>query len=99
LVFGFALMGARLASYAARAGGTVATKTPVSRVIPKTAGWGGIGKTAIVGGSVAAGGLGISSAIGTAQQSFERGGGGLIMVGGFALVGLIIVFMLMRGKK
>ena len=90
---------ARGASYAARGAGKV-TKAPV-KTLPKTkkTGWGTYAKTGVIGGSVGAAGLGISSAVGSAQASLERGGGGALMVGGLALAAVVLVFLLMRGRK
>jgi len=102
MVFGFALLAARFAALAGR-GGQVASKAAVKTVqTPK--GWGGISKgtlvkTGVVGGSIGAGGLGISSAVTSAQESIERGGGGLLVVGGLAIAVIIIMFMVFGGRK
>ena len=53
----------------------------------------------VVGGAVGAGGLGISSAVTSAQESIERGGGGLLIVGGLAVAVIIIMFMVFKGRK
>jgi hypothetical protein len=102
MVFSLALLAARFAAMAGR-GGQVASKAPIKTVV-KPQGWGGISKgtlvkTGVVGGSVAAGGLGISSAVSSAQESIERGGGGLLVVGGLAIAVIIIIFMVFRGRK
>ena len=102
MVFGFALLAARLAAMAGR-GASVATKAPIKTVV-KPQGWGGISKgtlvkTSVVGGSVAAGGAGIASAVSSAQESIERGGGGLLIVGGVAIAVIIILFMVFKGRK
>ena len=102
MVFGFALLAARLAAMAGR-GASVATKAPIKTVV-KPQGWGGISKgtlvkTGVVGGSVAAGGAGIASAVSSAQESIERGGGGLLVVGGVAIAAIIILFMVFKGRK
>ena len=102
MVFGFALLAARLAAMAGRGAG-VATKAPIKTVV-KPQGWGGISKgtlvkTSVVGGAVGAGGLGISSAVSSAQESIERGGGGLLVVGGLAIAVIIIMFMVFKGRK
>ncbi len=101
MVFGFALLAARLAAMAGRGAG-VASKAAVKTVKPQ--GWGGISKgtlvkTGVVGGAVGAGGLGISSAVTSAQESIERGGGGLLIVGGLAVAVIIIMFMVFKGRK
>ena len=98
MVLGFAILAARLGLTAARGAG-VASKAAVQTVpkVTKT-GWGAYAKTGIVGGSIAAGGLGVSSAIGSAQQSIEEGGGGLLAIGGIIAAILLILFLLLRGK-
>ena len=70
------------------------------QTVPKVTktGWGAYAKTGIVGGSIAAGGLGVSSAIGSAQQSIEAGGGGLLAIGGIIAAILLILFLLLRRK-
>ena len=62
MVLSLVALAARLGLGAARAGSKAAVQT-----VPKATGWGAYAKTGIVGGSIAAGGLGISSAIGSAQ--------------------------------
>ena len=96
MVLGLGLLGLRTAITALRGGGT-ATKAAVQTVPAKT-GWGTYAKTGIVGGSVAAGGFGISSAVGSAQQSIEEGGGGLLAIGGIIAVILLFLFIIMRRK-
>jgi len=96
MVLGFAVLAARLGLTAARGAG-VASKAAV-QTVPKATGWGVFAKTGIVGGSIAAGGLGVSTAIDSAQQSIEEGGGGLLMVGGIIAAILLILFLLLRRK-
>jgi len=86
-------LAARLGLGAAKAGSKAAVQT-----IPKATGWGAYAKTGIVGGSIAAGGLGISSAIGSAQESITEGGGGLLAIGGIIAAILLILFLLLRRK-
>ena len=85
---------------AAMKGAPTVTKTAV-QTLPKTTrtGWGAYAKTGVIGGSIGAAGLGISSAVGSAQESLETGGHGLLLVGG--VVAAIILFLLLilrRGK-
>ena len=93
MVLGLVALAARLGLGAAKAGSKAAVQT-----VPKATGWGAYAKTGIVGGSVAAGGLGLSSAIGSAQQSIEQGGGGLLFVGGVVVAILLILFLILRRK-
>ena len=86
-------LAARLGLGAAKAGSKAAVQT-----VPKATGWGAYAKTGIVGGSVAAGGFGISSAVGSAQQSIEQGGAGLLTVGGIIVAILLFLFIIMRRK-
>ena len=86
-------LAARLGLGAAKAGSKAAVQT-----VPKATGWGAYAKTGIVGGSIAAGGLGISSAIGSAQESITEGGGGLLAIGGIIAAILLILFLLLRRK-
>jgi len=86
-------LAARLGLGAARAGSKAAVQT-----VPKATGWGAYAKTGIVGGSIAAGGLGVSSAIGSAQESISEGGGGLLAIGGIIVAILLILFLLLRRK-
>jgi len=86
-------LAARLGLGAAKAGSKAAVQT-----VPKATGWGAYAKTGIVGGSIAAGGLGISSAIGSAQESISEGGGGLLAIGGIIAAILLILFLLLRRK-
>ena len=86
-------LAARLGLGAAKAGSKAAVQT-----VPKATGWGAYAKTGIVGGSIAAGGLGISSAIGSAQESISEGGEGLLFVGGAVVAILLILFLLLRRK-
>ena len=81
-------------------GAKVASKAAV-QTVPKAAkatGWGAYAKTGIVGGSVAAGGFGISSAVGSAQQSIEQGGAGLLTVGGIIVAIILFLFIILRRK-
>ena len=93
MVVGLAMLAARLGLGAAKAGSKAAVQT-----VPKATGWGAYAKTGIVGGSVAAGGFGISSAVGSAQQSIEQGGAGLLTVGGIIVAILLFLFIIMRRK-
>ena len=93
MVISLVALAARLGLGAARAGSKAAVQT-----VPKATGWGAYAKTGIVGGSIAAGGLGVSSAIGSAQQSIEEGGGGLLAIGGIIAAILLILFLLLRRK-
>jgi len=86
-------LAARLGLGAAKAGSKAAVQT-----VPKATGWGAYAKTGIVGGSIAAGGLGVSSAIGSAQESISEGGGGLLAIGGIIAAILLILFLLLRRK-
>jgi len=93
MVVGLAMLAARLGLGAAKAGSKAAVQT-----VPKTSGWGAYAKTGIVGGSVAAGGFGISSAVGSAQQSIEQGGAGLLTVGGIIVAIILFLFIILRRK-
>ena len=93
MVLGLLGIAARLGLGAAKAGSKAAVQT-----VPAKTGWGAYAKTGIVGGSVAAGGFGISSAVGSAQQSIEEGGGGLLAIGGIIAVILLFLFIIMRRK-
>jgi len=93
MVVGLAMLAARLGLGAAKAGSKAAVQT-----VPKTSGWGAYAKTGIVGGSVAAGGFGISSAVGSAQQSIEQGGAGLLTVGGIIVAVILFLFIILRRK-
>jgi len=93
MVLGLVALAARLGLGAAKAGSKAAVQT-----VPKATGWGAYAKTGIVGGSVAAGGFGISSAVGSAQQSIEQGGAGLLTVGGIIVAILLFLFIIMRRK-
>ena len=93
MVLSLVALAARLGLGAAKAGSKAAVQT-----IPKATGWGAYAKTGIVGGSIAAGGLGISSAIGSAQESISEGGGGLLAIGGIIAAILLILFLLLRRK-
>ena len=86
-------LAARLGLGAAKAGSKAAVQT-----VPKATGWGAYAKTGIVGGSIAAGGLGVSSAIGSAQESISEGGGGLLAIGGIIVVILLFLFIILRRK-
>ena len=96
MVLGLGLLGLRTALTALR-GGSTATKTAVTTLPAKT-GWGAYAKTGIVGGSVAAGGYGISTAVGSAQQSIEQGGAGLLTVGGIIVAIILFLFIILRRK-
>ena len=93
MVLGLVALAARLGIGAAKAGSKAAVQT-----VPKATGWGAYAKTGIVGGSVAAGGFGISSAVGSAQQSLEQGGAGLLTVGGIIVAILLFLFIILRRK-
>ena len=93
MVLGLVALAARLGLGAAKAGSKAAVQT-----VPKTSGWGAYAKTGIVGGSVAAGGFGISSAVGSAQQSIEQGGAGLLTVGGIIVAIILFLFIILRRK-
>jgi hypothetical protein len=94
MVLGLLAIAARLGlSGAAKVGSKAAVQT-----VPKATGWGAYAKTGIVGGSIAAGGLGVSSAIGSAQESISEGGGGLLAIGGIIAAILLILFLLLRRK-
>ena len=86
-------LAARLGLGAAKAGSKAAVQT-----VPKATGWGAYAKTGIVGGSIAAGGFGISSAVGSAQESIQEGGAGLLTVGGIIVAILLFLFIIMRRK-
>jgi len=93
MVLSLVALAARLGLGAAKAGSKAAVQT-----VPKATGWGAYAKTGIVGGSIAAGGLGVSSAIGSAQESISEGGGGLLAIGGIIAAILLILFLLLRRK-
>ena len=93
MVLGLVALAARLGLGAAKAGSKAAVQT-----VPKATGWGAYAKTGIVGGSVAAGGFGISSAVGSAQQSIEQGGAGLLTVGGIIVAIILFLFIIVRRK-
>ena len=93
MVLGLVALAARLGLSVAKP----ATKAAV-QTVPKTTGWGTFAKTGIVGGSVAAGGLGISSAVGSAQESIESGGQGLLLVGGVVVAIILFLFLILRRK-
>ena len=97
MVIGLALLAARLGLGGAQAATRAAVQT-VPKVVKPT-GWGAYAKTSIVGGSIGAAGFGLSSAVGTAQESIEQGGGGLLAIGGGIIVVLLILFLLLRGIK
>jgi len=96
MVLGLLGLAARGAIAAARGSGA-ATKQAV-QTLPAKTGWGAYAKTGIVGGSIAAGGFGISSAVGSAQESIEEGGEGLLLVGGVIAVILLFLFIILRRK-
>ena len=93
MVLSLVALAARFGLGAVKAGSKAAVQT-----VPKATGWGAYAKTGIVGGSIAAGGLGISSAIGSAQESISEGGGGLLAIGGIIAAILLILFLLLRRK-
>ena len=97
MVLGLGLLGLRTALATLRGSGA-ATKAAVQTVPAKTAGWGAYVKTGIVGGSVAAGGLGLSTAIDSAEESIQEGGAGLLMVGGVIVAIILFLFLILRGK-
>ena len=78
----------------------------VSKAVPKASapiqrGYGGLIKSnpvkvGALGAGVGLGGIGVSSAIGSVQQSINQGGGGILAIGAISLV-LVLIFM-MRGK-
>ena len=93
MVLSLVALAARIGLGAAKTGSKAAVQT-----VPKATGWGAYAKTGIVGGSIAAGGLGVSSAIGSAQESISEGGGGLLAIGGIIVAILLILFLLLRRK-
>ena len=86
-------LAARLGLGAAKVGSKAAVQT-----VPKATGWGTFAKTGIVGGSIAAGGLGVSSVIDSAEESIQQGGTGLLMVGGAVVAILLFLFLILRRK-
>ena len=99
MVFGFVRLGLATAQAAIKGAPTV-TKTAV-KTLPQTArptGWGAYAKTGVIGGSIGAAGLGISSAVDTAQDSIQEGGHGLLVVGGIVGVIILLLFLLLRRK-
>ena len=93
MVLGLVALAARLGLTAAKPVSKAAVQT-----VPKATGWGTFAKTGIVGGSVAAGGFGISSAVGSAQESIEEGGEGLLLVGGVVVAIILFLFLILRRK-
>ena len=94
MVLGLLAIAARLGlSGAAKVGSKAAVQT-----VPKATGWGAYAKTGIVGGSIAAGGFGISSAVGSAQESIQEGGAGLLTVGGIIVAIILFLFIILRRK-
>jgi hypothetical protein len=93
MVLGLVALAARLGLAVAKPASKAAVQT-----VPKATGWGTFAKTGIVGGSVAAGGLGVSSAIGSAQESIESGGQGLLLVGGVVVAIILFLFLILRRK-
>jgi len=93
MVIGLTMLAARLGLSVAKP----ATKAAV-QTVPKATGWGTFAKTGIVGGSVAAGGLGVSSVIDSAEESIQQGGAGLFMVGGAVVAILLFLFLILRRK-
>ena len=102
MVFGFVRMGLAGIQAATR-GAPTATKAAVKTLPNATPnsrlGWGGIAKTGIIGGSIGAAGLGISSAVGSAEQSIQTGGHGLLVLGAIAAGIILILLLLFRGRK
>jgi len=96
MVFSLIALAARLGLGGAQAASKAAVQT-VPKVVKPT-GWGAYAKTGIVGGSVAAGGFGLSSAIETTQESIESGGAGAFMVGGVIIAILLFLFLILRRK-
>ena len=102
MVFGLALLGARLAAYGARGAATV-SKTATAGItktgtLAKTTPWSSVAKVGAVGGTVGAAGFGLGSAISSVDDSIAgitggRGGGGFLIVGGLALVVILLIFM------
>ena len=92
------LLGIVARGIATAARGAAPASKQAVQTIPAATGWGAYAKTGIVGGSIAAGGLGVSSAIGSAQESISEGGGGLLAIGGIIVVILLILFLLLRRK-
>ena len=97
MVIGLAMLAARLGLGGSQAASKAAVQT-VPKVVKPT-GWGVFAKTGIVGGSVAAGGFGLSSAIDSAEQSIESGGSGVLMIVGVIAAILLFLFLILRGKK
>ena len=93
MVLGLVALAARLGLAVAKPASKAAVQT-----VPKATGWGTFAKTGIVGGSIAAGGLGISSAVGSAQESIESGGHGLLLVGGVVVTIILFLFLILRRK-
>ena len=93
MVLGLVALAARLGLGTAK----VASKSAV-QTVPKTTGWGAYAKTGIVGASVAGGGLGVSSAINSAEQSIQQGGAGLLTVSGVIVAILLFLFLILRRK-
>ena len=103
MVFGLALLGARLAAYGARGAATV-SKTATAGItktgtLAKTTPWSSVAKVGAVGGTVGAAGFGLGSAISSVDDSIAgltggRAGGGFLVVGGLAaLVVILLIFM------
>mgnify|MGYP005823565413 FL=1 len=102
MVFGFALLGARLAAYGARGAATV-SKTATAGItktgtLAKSTPWSSVAKVGAVGGTVGVAGAGIGSAISSVDNSIAgitggRAGGGFLVVGGLALVIILLIFM------
>ena len=93
MVLGLVALAARLGLAVAKPASKAAVQT-----VPKAAGWGTFAKTGIVGGSIAAGGLGVSSVIDSAEESIQQGGTGLLMVGGAVVAILLFLFLILRRK-
>ena len=87
MVLGFALLGARLAAYGARAasGAVKVAKSPV-------------GKVGIIGGTVGWAGLGVASATKEVEQSAKQGGTGLLYVGGIIAAVILVLILITRRK-
>ena len=93
MVIGLTMLAARLGLSVAKPATKAADQT-----VPTATGWGTFAKTGIVGGSVAAGGLGVSSVIDSAEESIQQGGAGLFMVGGAVVAILLFLFLILRRK-
>ena len=96
MVIGLAMLAARLGLGGAKVASKAAVQT-VPKVVKPT-GWGAYAKTGIVGGSVAAGGFGLSSAIESAEESVQQGGAGLLTIGAIGAAIILFLFLILRRK-